>query len=128
MNLIPKTNYIPECSAELLNAWIKYDGLAEPYTPTKMMMAREFYAYPDPGYVVPMEKKPNRRLSNPKTLTMHFLNFLDENLLQLGYPYFFMEDFPYKCLNMVQVLHEMNLIVGYDIDENGFVTYDEEGI
>lgn len=73
-----------------------------------------------------MDKKPNHRLSNPSTLKMHFLNWLEECKYQLGFAYEFMPDFPRICLPMVTYLHELNLIAGFDIDESGFVTYDED--
>lgn len=128
MNVYPKTNYISEYPASMFDAWFKYDGLAVPFLPTIYKVKRELFAYPVIGYVVPMEKKPNRFVNKLKTFKMHLLNHLDEYNLQMGFPYYIMEDFPRLCLNMVQILNELKLIVGYDIDERGFVTYDEEGI
>lgn len=84
----------------------------------------------DTGKTAPLcyilEKKPNHRLSNPSTLKMHFLNWLEDRMYQIGFAYEFMPDFPRLCLPMVSYLHELNLIAGFDIDERGFVTYDED--
>lgn len=81
---------------------------------------------PDLGYVVPMYKLPTRFPNGVHSLKMHFLNFVADNNLQLGFPYYIMEDFPRKCLNIVQILDSMDLDVGFDIDDDGFLTYDKE--
>ena len=73
-----------------------------------------------------LEKKSNHRLSNPKTLKMHFLNWLEDRMYQVGFGYEFMPNFPRVCLPMVTYLHELNLIAGFDIDDYGFVTYDKD--
>lgn len=73
-----------------------------------------------------MEKLPNHRVANPDTLRMHFLNWVEDRKLQIGFGYEFLPDFPRLCLPMVTYLHSLNLIAGFDIDDYGFVTYDKD--
>ena len=126
MNGFPKTGYISQHPAWLADMHIKYNSLMCPIVPTLWMARREFFAYPNPGYVVPMEKKPNRFPNKLHSFRIHHHNFLAENNLQIGYGYFIANNFPRKCLPMVGYLHQLNLIVGYDIDDDGFVTYNKE--
>lgn len=73
-----------------------------------------------------LEKLPNYRVANPDTLRMHFLNWVANNNLQVGFGYEFLPDFPRLCLPMVTYLHSLNLIAGFDISDYGFVTYDKD--
>lgn len=106
----------------------KYNSLVD--TRPAVLHLHKSYHYSEPklGYVVPMDRKPNRGLKRESTLLMQHLNFLDEAHLQQGYAYYVYPDFPRKLLNIVSVLQKANLINGYDVDENGFVNYcdDEE--
>lgn len=78
------------------------------------------------GYIVPMNKLPNRFPNGIDSLRMHFLNFTAERNYQEGFAYHIWPNFPRRCLPMVTYLHSLNLIDGFDIDELGYVTYDEE--
>lgn len=78
------------------------------------------------GYVVPMDKRPNRFPNGIKSFTMHFHNWIADNELQIGFGYEFLPDFPRLCLPMVTYLHSLNLIAGFDIDDYGFVTHDKD--
>lgn len=78
------------------------------------------------GYVVLMDKHPNRFPNGMKSFKMHFLNWLADNQLQIGFGYEFLPDFPRLCLPMVTYLHSLNLVAGFDIDDYGFVTYDKD--
>lgn len=78
------------------------------------------------GYVVLMDKLPNRFPNGIESFKMHFLNYLDSHNLQQGYPYNLVEDFPIRVLNSLRILKLAGCIKGYDIDDRGIISYCEE--
>lgn len=78
------------------------------------------------GYVVNMEKLPNKGLSNPDRLTRHSLDFLYWNGLQVGYGYLICRELPVRVLTSLHILRDSGCIVGYDIDDRGIISYSED--
>lgn len=78
------------------------------------------------GYVVSMEKKSNRYIKVQNGRVKRLLDFMFENTLQQGYPYYVVRGVPRKMLNIIQILREARVISGIEIDDNGFVTYVKE--
>lgn len=118
--------HVPKSELDWVEAFAKFNSLMDTTIATLHLQKSYHYTEPKLGYVVPMEKKSNRKLDNPSTLTWHFLNFLEESGLQQGYEYFVYPEFPRKALSIVVVLQHAKLLDGYDVDEDGFVSYTED--
>lgn len=65
---------------------------------------------------------------SPRSVFSNHITRIEESKLQLGYGFYLFEGLPRKVFNIVKVLRDHNCIAGFDIDHDGFVTYDEEDI
>lgn len=78
------------------------------------------------GYVVNMNRLPNKCLDNPDRLARHFYDFIYWAKLQEGYGYLLCSELPVRVLNALRILRAANCISGYDIDDDGMISYCEE--
>lgn len=78
------------------------------------------------GYTVSMEKIPNRYIKVQNGRVKCILDFMFDQRLQQGYPYYVIRGIPRRMLNVIQILREARVTSGIEIDDNGFVTYTQE--